>query len=178
VRRSIDLASQIISGMTHRTPGDRHSARSASASGGFTLIELMIAVVVLGILVSIAFPSFMDSIRKGRRSEAMAALSFAQQSQERWRGNNANYTVTLASLGVTTPTPTGYYDITIAAPEAPGTLANGYMVIATGRSGTSQANDTECKKMGVQVIGGNVTYGGCGACADLTFANTNKCWNR
>ena len=160
-----------------RSHTGRPLTRRASVSG-FTLIELLITLVVLGILAGIAFPSFMDSIRKSRRSEAISAISAAQHSQERWRGNNADNTTTLASLGVTTPTSSGYYDITVAAPNAPGTLANGYMVVATGRSGTSQADDADCKVIGVQVIGGNVTYGGCGACGSLTFSNTNKCWSR
>jgi type IV pilus assembly protein PilE len=145
---------------------------------GFTLIELMITVVVVAILAGIAFPSFMDSIRKGRRSEAFAAISAAQQGQERWRGNNAAYSTTLSEIGATAVTPTGYYDIAVSAPAAPGTLANGYVVTATGRSGTSQADDSQCKKVGVQVIGGNVTYGGCGACGSLTFSNTHPCWSR
>ena len=61
------------------------------ATRGFTLIELMIAVAVVSILVAVALPTFNDAIRKGRRSEAFAALSQVQQAQERWRSNNANY---------------------------------------------------------------------------------------
>ena len=138
----------------------------------------MIAVAIVAILAVVAMPSFLDSIRKGRRSEAFAAISAAQQSQERWRGNNSNYSTALSDLGVTSPTSTGYYVIAVSAPTAPATLATGYIVIATGQSGTSQANDAECKKVGVQVLGGNITYGGCGSCSTLTFANTNPCWSR
>ena len=152
-----------------RSHTGRPLTRRASVSG-FTLIELLITVVVLGILAGIAFPSFMDSIRKSRRSEAFAAISAAQQAQERWRGNNAAYTTALSA--------TVYYDIEVSGPVTSGTLVNGYMVTATGRSGTSQANDSECRKVGVEVIGGNITYGGCGACGSLTFSNTNKCWSR
>ncbi|MBL0296210.1 MAG: prepilin-type N-terminal cleavage/methylation domain-containing protein [Betaproteobacteria bacterium] len=65
-------------------------ARRETASG-FTLVELMIAVVIVALLASIALPSFMDSIRKSRRSEAFAALSAVQQAQERWRGNHGSY---------------------------------------------------------------------------------------
>lgn len=144
---------------------------------GFTLIEMMIVIVVIGLLAAVAFPSFMDSIRKGRRSEAFAALSAVQQAQERWRGNNANYTTTLASLNVPTPTASGYYDLTITAPST-GTLANGYIVIAEGKSGTSQASDSQCRKVGVQVTGGNLTYGGCTGCGTMSFAATHPCWSR
>lgn len=151
---------------------------SRRGARGFTLMELMITIVVIGILASIALPSFMGSIRKSRRSEAFSALAAVQQAQERWRGNNSNYTTTLTDINIASPTASGYYDISITAPTAPATLANGYIAIATGKSGTSQANDTQCKKVGVQVIGGNITYGGCGSCSTLTFAATNSCWSR
>lgn len=157
-------------------PSNAHPTRRRDSSG-FTLIEMMIVVVVIGLLAAVAFPSFMDSIRKGRRSEAFSALSAVQQAQERWRGNNANYTTTLASLNVNTPTSSGYYDITVTAPSS-GTLANGYIALAVGKAGTSQENDAQCRKVGVQVVGGTITYGGCGGCADLTFAATNPCWSR
>lgn len=41
---------------------------------GFTLIEVMIAVVIVAILVAVALPAYQNSIRKSRRSEAFAAL--------------------------------------------------------------------------------------------------------
>ena len=52
------------------------------AGGGYTLIEVMIALAIIAILASVAMPSFFDSIRKSRRSEAVAALSAVQQAQE------------------------------------------------------------------------------------------------
>ena len=145
---------------------------------GFTLIELLITLVVVTIIAGVALPSFMDSIRKSRRSEAFSAISAAQQAQERWRGNNAAYSTALSDLGVTSPTSSGYYDIAVTSPATSGTTGNSYIVTATGRSGTSQADDADCKKVGVQVIGGNITYGGCGSCGSLTFSNTHACWSR
>jgi type IV pilus assembly protein PilE len=52
-------------------------------AAGFTLIELMIAVAIAGLLASIAYPSYMDSVRKSRRADAKAALSNAAQALER-----------------------------------------------------------------------------------------------
>lgn len=58
--------------------------RSAARHGGFTLIELMIVVMVIGVLAAIAYPSYMDHVRKGWRSEARAALMAEMQQQERY----------------------------------------------------------------------------------------------
>jgi type IV pilus assembly protein PilE len=54
------------------------------AHQGFTLLELMIVVAVVGILASIAYPSYINSILKGRRAEGRAALTDLLQQQERY----------------------------------------------------------------------------------------------
>jgi type IV pilus assembly protein PilE len=51
---------------------------------GFSLLELMIVVAVIGILSTLAAPSYMDSVRKGKRAEARAALSEMMIQQERF----------------------------------------------------------------------------------------------
>ncbi len=50
---------------------------------GFTLIELMITVAVIGILAGIAYPSYQDSVRKSRRADAKAALLGLANAMER-----------------------------------------------------------------------------------------------
>lgn len=64
---------------------------------GFTLIELMVVVAVAGILAAIAYPSYMDSVRKARRADAKAALSNAAQALERYYTEKNTYLN--ASLG-------------------------------------------------------------------------------
>lgn len=51
---------------------------------GFTLMELMIVVAIVGILASIAYPSYVDSVLKGKRAEGRAALADLMQQQERY----------------------------------------------------------------------------------------------
>ncbi len=58
---------------------------------GFTLIELMIVVAVVGILSAIAYPSYKESVDKGRRASAKAVLQDAQAYMERIYSENYSY---------------------------------------------------------------------------------------
>ena len=74
-------------------------------SKGFTLIELMIVVAVIGILASIAYPAYTDSVRKGKRAQARTALLEVMQQQERFMTQSNTY------LGFST-TPAGVLSAT------------------------------------------------------------------
>ncbi len=65
--------------------------RPARRSSGFTLIEVMIVVTIIGILSAIGFPAYTDYIARGNRSEATAALLEARQFMERYYGANNRY---------------------------------------------------------------------------------------
>lgn len=90
---------------------------------GFTLIELMIVMAIIGILAAVAYPSYSESVKRGDRSAAGAALLEAQQFMERFYAANSRYTTDAA--GTTAPTlptrlqsvPEGgpKYDLTVSA---------------------------------------------------------------
>jgi type IV pilus assembly protein PilE len=143
---------------------------SAHRHRGFTLIELMIAVAIVAILAAIALPSFLESVRKGRRSEAFAALSALQQAQERWRGSKSSYGALADLAGVSANTPNSHYTISVDVNVPP--ALPGYVATATGQGG--QAADGACKMLGVRVEGGNISYGS--GAAELTFPDANRCW--
>lgn len=139
----------------------------------------MVVVVVIGILAMVALPTFNESVRKSRRSEAMTALAAVQQAEERWRSNNANYTTSLSDLNISSPTSSGYYALTVTAPPDGGSLATGYIATAYGQADTSQANDTQCRRLGVMLDGGTLKYAGCGGCGSFSasdFATWHACW--
>lgn len=91
---------------------------------GFTLIELMITVAIIGILASIAYPAYQDSVRKARRSDGHAFLLDAMARQERFYTENNTYTCTLTDLGFVANdddlflSPEKWYALTPPAPAA------------------------------------------------------------
>ena len=74
-----------------------------TANHGFTLIELMIVVAIIGILASIAYPSYRDSVLKGRRAEARTAIAELMQQQERYMTQNNTYYAFTNTSGVPDP---------------------------------------------------------------------------
>lgn len=63
---------------------------------GFTLIELMITVAIVGILAAIALPAYQDSVRKGKRAEGRTALLDYLQQQERFLSQTGTYSAMAA----------------------------------------------------------------------------------
>lgn len=114
---------------------------------GFTLIELMITVAIIGILASIAYPSYTKYVREARRAEAQSDMLKMQLGMEKWRANRASYRsdASASAQGVaTTNTPANagfggtnsYYTYTITD-----TTGSTYTINATAVTGGSQAND-------------------------------------
>jgi type IV pilus assembly protein PilE len=97
-------------------------------SKGFTLIELMITVAIVGILASIAIPSYQDSVRKSRRADAKAALLGLANAMERHFTETNSYegagtTGTPANTGAPSiytipPQTASFYTVTINAAAA------------------------------------------------------------
>lgn len=77
--------------------------RKHAAQDGFTLIELMIVVAIVAILAAIAYPSYQDSILKGRRAEARTAMLELMQQQERYMTQRGTYLVFSNAAGTTNP---------------------------------------------------------------------------
>jgi len=120
---------------------------SAKKSNGFTLMELMIVVAIIGIIASIAFPSYQDTVRKSRRAEAHAGLVKMQLQQEGFRMVNIAYATAIAAGANNVNDPgSDYYTFSIS-----GATASAYTLTATAKS--SQTADTTCTPMTINQAG-------------------------
>ena len=112
---------------------------NARRGRGFTLIEVMIVVAIIGFLAAIAYPAYTNHIRKGKRAEAKAKLLLVAQRLERAYTDNGTYVTDVAPLVGLTAGATVYsadnndaysaYRITVT--PAAGGINTGYTITAT-----------------------------------------------
>lgn len=89
---------------------------------GFTLIEVMVVVAIAAILVSVAYPSYLDQVGRSRRADAQAVLMQAAQFLEGFHTENMRYDQNSAGVALALPArlaqapldgATKYYDVSV-----------------------------------------------------------------
>ncbi|SFK11483.1 type IV pilin protein [Methylophaga sulfidovorans] len=124
-------------------------------NNGFTLIELMIVVVIIGILAAIAYPSYQEQVRQTRRANAQADLMELASYMGRFYTENFTYVGTKNALPFAQSPKTGTAYYTIAVDPTP--TATSYRLVATAQG--SQADDTNCTSMTITQTGATTPAG-------------------
>jgi type IV pilus assembly protein PilE len=115
--------------------------------GGFSLMELMVAVAIVAIIGAIAFPSYLGYMNQTRRSDGQTALLDLSNRMERYFTNNNTYVgATLATLGANATSPEGFYTVSISNAGA-----TTYTLQAVPQG--AQTGDTTCGTLSIDQVG-------------------------
>jgi type IV pilus assembly protein PilE len=153
---------------------DRCACRNAILKG-FTLIELMVAVMIVGLLATIAYPNYQHYVQRGRRADAKGTLVEMAQFMERYYSENNSYSS--ASLPVIASPREGsaVYDIRFGSSCTDGAVSvttspesSCFLVQAVPIAGAAMDGDP-CGTLGIDNTGNKIATGNAGAL---------QCWGR
>ena len=127
-------------------------------SRGFTLTELIVAMVVATILIAIAVPGYNSYVRKARRTDAKTAVLDLASLEERFFSTSNSYSSTPSDLGFASTAAwpqtvgSGYYTVSVSNVSAATTTANATYTITASAVG-DQTNDQQCLTFSVTQSG-------------------------
>lgn len=154
---------------------------------GFSLIELMVVVAIIGIIAAFAIPSYMDSVNRSQRSEATSALVELVAEQERFFTLNGSYADGFDDLAAkysndadasasVFQTDTGLYQITLGGQagcaQTIGTITrySCFTFTATAVSGGAQVDDGDCASFTINQLGRKRAKN------SASVYNDDECW--
>ena len=155
----------------------RRSEATASVTRGFTALELMVVLAVVGILAGLSVPAYRDHVLRANRVEARAALLGLATAEEKFYLECNTYTSTLdavadtacipASLRFPTKSERGYYTLAVTSADA-----SGWTATATAVSTLPQYRDTRCRTFQLTSTGIKTARDSSNAANDL------ECWSK
>jgi len=141
---------------------------------GFTLIELVIAVMIVGVLLTIAIPMYTEQVKHARRADAKVALAELSQLQEIYHADNHKFAESLENLkaekqgfkkeGTSYYSKEGYYALNIVSASA-----NSFSIEARADGNKAQKDDAACQRFTMNALSEKEAY-------DDANTLSPKCW--
>ncbi len=154
--------------------------KKRSKQSGFTLMELMVVVAIVGILSAIAYPNYSAYVMKGKRLGAKVAIMEVAQAQERYFSLNMKYAYDMATLNLSNADD---YTVTVAGLQSDNITACAdttscitYTVTAIAKSGSPQNNDLKCRKFTLTHTGVQVALTSTDDTSITSDDSTSDCW--
>src|SRR5439155_21335771 len=105
---------------------------------GFTLVELAVVIIIIGVLAAFAVPRFLDSVERSKAGEAFNYLSAIRTAQERYQIRMGTYCDDLTKLDIQMPNPK-YFTVAVPAAGTTGSLEDSWTLTLT-RAGAAGGN--------------------------------------
>jgi prepilin-type N-terminal cleavage/methylation domain-containing protein len=136
---------------------------------GFTLVELAVVIVIIGVLAAFGVPKFLHSVEKSKASEAFNYLSTVQSAQERYLAQNGKYATAITDLDIKLPAPQ-YFDTGALSAPSNSSGAPTWSLSLTRNGSSSYSYDVKWSESGFDTASGIMTLP---AICPVTYSTTS-----